>query len=141
MSDQLHVSTNQRADPPLFTPASASAVQLQPSHVINRRDYEAGLDYDWLPVLFCTFSQQDQLHLTGRSDGCFIFIEEKRGNRRRKHSIWSSVSHLKSINGWNLNWILLLHSFCIFTLLVHRLRWGCSSVMGLRAMGGVTDVA
>lgn len=86
MSDEFRVSANQRADPPLFTPASASAVQIQPSHVINGRDYGAGLDYDWLPVLSSTFSQQDQLHLTGRGDGCLIFIEgKKRGNRRRKH--------------------------------------------------------
>lgn len=81
MSDQQHLSTNQRADFPLFTPASASAVQSYSSYELNGRELTTGLDYDWLPVISNSFSQKDQLHLTGRSDGCLIFSEGKKGEK------------------------------------------------------------
>lgn len=79
MSDQQYLSTNQRAGFPLFTHASASAVQSHSSYELNGRDLSTRLDYDWLPVISNSFSQQDQLHLTGGSDGCLIFSEGKKG--------------------------------------------------------------
>lgn len=78
MSDQQHLSTNQRAGFPLFIPASASAEQSHSSYDLKGRDLTDGLEYDWLPGISTSFSRQELLHLTGRSDGCLIFSEEKR---------------------------------------------------------------
>lgn len=83
MSGEEHLSTNQRAGFPLFTPASALVVQSYSSYDLKGRDITVGLDYDWLPVTSKSFSQQSQLHLTGRSDGCLSSSEEKGEFRRR----------------------------------------------------------
>lgn len=140
MSDRQHRSTNQRAGFPLFTPASGSAVQSHSSDELNRRDLTARLEHDWIPVISISVSQEEQLHLTGTSDGCLIFSEEKKVKQETKLKNCFSVSQLNLIDVSDVNWVHLLNCFSVF-IPVNRFRWGCSSVMGLPAVGGVTDVA
>lgn len=66
---------------------------------------------------------------------------EKRWNRRRNIKNWFSgkSAEFNRCFRHSTGYIYCI-VFPIFSP-VNRFRWGCSSVMGLRAVGGVTDVA